>query len=100
MRNELSDRQQAIRMRLAGDSVALICHTLRRSATWVNKWWQRYLTAGGEALYDLSRARHAVVNRTPAYLERAVLAIRRRLAARATPRLAMPCWVRPPSQRN
>ncbi len=85
MRNELSDRQQAIRMRLAGDSVPLICQTLRCSASWVHKWWQRYLTAGGEGLYDLSRARHTVVNRTPLYLERAVLAIRRRLAARATP---------------
>jgi len=85
MRNEFSDRQQAIRMRLAGDSVPLITQTLHRSASWVNKWWQRYLTAGGEGLYDLSRARHAVINRTPAYLERAVLAIRQRLAARATP---------------
>jgi len=85
MRNEFSDRQQAIRMRLAGDSVPLICQALRRSATWVNKWWQRYLTAGGDGLYDLSRARHTVVNRTPAHLERAVLAIRRRLTARATP---------------
>ena len=85
MRNEFSDRQQAIRMRLAGERVPVISQALHRSATWVNKWWQRYLTAGGEGLYDLSRARHAVVNRTPAYLERAVLAIRRRLAARATP---------------
>lgn len=85
MRNEFSDRQQAIRMRLAGDSVPLICRTVRRSATWFHKWWQRYLSAGGEGLYDLTRARHEVVNRTPAHLERAILAIRRRLAARATP---------------
>lgn len=85
MRNELSDRQQAIRMRLAGDSVALICQSLHRSLTWFHKWWQRYLAAGGEGLYDLTRARHAIVNRTPAHIERAILAIRRRLAARATP---------------
>jgi len=84
MRNELSDRQQAIRMRLAGDSVSLISQLLRRSEAWVQKWWQRYLTAGGEGLYDLTRARHTVVNRTPAHLERAILGIRRRLAARAT----------------
>ena len=84
MRNELSDRQHAIRMRLAGETVPLICQTLRRSEAWVQKWWQRYLTAGGDGLYDLTRARHNVVNRTPAYLERAILAIRRRLAARAT----------------
>lgn len=85
MRNELSDRQQAIRMRLAGDSVALICQSLHRSPAWFHKWWQRYLEAGGEGLYDLTRARHAIVNRTPAHIERAILAIRRRLAARATP---------------
>lgn len=84
MRNELSDRQQAIRMRLAGETVALICQTLHHSEAWVQKWWHRYLAAGGEGLYDLTRARHNVVNRTPAHLERAILAIRRRLAARAT----------------
>jgi transposase InsO family protein len=85
MRNELSDRQQAIRMRLAGDSVSLICQSLHRSPTWFHKWWQRYLATGGEGLYDLTRTRHAIVNRTPAHIERAILAIRRRLAARATP---------------
>lgn len=85
MRNELSDRQQAIRMRLAGDTVSRISQILRRSEAWVWKWWQRYLAAGGEGLYDLTRARHIVVNRTPAHIERAILAIRRRLAGRATP---------------
>lgn len=85
MRNELSDRQQAIRMRLAGDTIPLICQTLHRSDAWVRKWWQRYLTAGGEGLYDLTRARHNVVNRTPVHIERAILSIRRRLAAHTTP---------------
>ena len=85
MRNELSDRQQAIRMRLAGDTLSLISHALRRSDAWVRKWWQRYLTAGGEGLYDLTRAHGHLVNRTPAHIERAVLAIRRRLVAHATP---------------
>ena len=84
MQNELSDRQQAIRMRLAGDTVLFICQTLHRSEAWVQKWWHRYLVAGGDGLYDLSRARHQVVNRTPAHVERTILAIRRRLAAHAT----------------
>jgi transposase InsO family protein len=84
MRNELADRQQAIRLRLAGDTVPLICQILHRSEAWVQKWWHRYLAAGGDGLYDLTRARHHVVNRTPAHIERAILAIRRRLAARAT----------------
>jgi putative transposase len=85
MRNELSDRQQAIRMRLAGDTISLICQALRRSDAWVRKWWQRYLAAGGEGLYDLTRAHSNLIQRTPAHIERAILAIRRRLAAHATP---------------
>lgn len=84
MRNELSDRQQAIRLRLAGETIATISHTLQRSETWVRKWWHRYLEAGGEGLYELSRAHGAVVNRTPMHIERAILAIRQRLAGHAT----------------
>lgn len=85
MRNELSDRQHAIRMRLAGETLATIYRTLQRSEAWVRKWWHRYLDAGGEGLYELSRAHGAVVERTPMHIERAILAIRRRLAAHATP---------------
>lgn len=84
MRNELSDRQHAIRMRLAGEPIATIYRTLQRSESWVRKWWHRYLSAGGEGLYDLSRAHNTVVDRTPMHIERAILAIRRRLAAHAT----------------
>jgi len=85
MRNELSDRQQAIRMRLAGETMATIYRTLQRSEAWVRKWWHRYLEAGGEGLYDLSRIHGAVVDRIPMHIERAILAIRRRLVAHATP---------------
>ena len=85
MQNEYFDRQRAIQMRLAGDSIELICRILHRSVPWFNKWWRRYLEAGSEGLYDITRARHSIVNRTPAHIERAILSIRRRLAARATP---------------
>ncbi len=85
MRNELSDRQHAIRMRLAGETMATIYRTLQRSEAWVRKWWHRYLDAGGEGLYELSRAHGAVVDRIPMHIERAILAIRRRLVAHATP---------------
>ena len=85
MQNEYQDRQRAIQMRLAGDSIELICRTLHRSIPWFNKWWRRYLEAGSEGLYDITRARHVTVNRTPAHIERAILSIRRRLAARTTP---------------
>jgi transposase InsO family protein len=72
-------------MRLAGDSVELICHVLLRSEPWFHKWWRRYLEAGNEGLYDLSRTCQAIVNRIPVRVERAILSIRKRLAARATP---------------
>jgi putative transposase len=85
MYDELSARQQAIRLRLAGESVESMCCGLKRSERWVHKWWQRYLTSGPEGLYDLTRAHQRVVNRTPPHIERAVLGVRRRLAARATP---------------
>lgn len=85
MHDELSLRQQAIRMRVAGEPISRICQTLRRSEAWLNKWWYRYLALGSEGLYDLSRANIRVVNRTPPQVERAVLSIRRRLSAHATP---------------
>jgi putative transposase len=85
MKDELSLRHQATRMRLAGEPVLLICQTVHRSKAWFQKWWERYLELGTEGLYDLTRANHQVVNRTPPHIERAILSIRRRLAAHATP---------------
>ncbi|MBN2258843.1 MAG: DDE-type integrase/transposase/recombinase [Anaerolineaceae bacterium] len=85
MRDELSIRQTAMRLRLAGESVKSICRTLKRSKPWFHKWWQRYLESGPEGLYDLTRGNRQVVNRTPPHIERAVISIRRRLAAHATP---------------
>ena len=85
MRDELSIRQTAMRLRLAGESVKSICRTLKRSKPWFHKWWQRYLESGPEGLYDLTRGNRQVVNRTPPHIERAVISIRRRLAARVTP---------------
>jgi len=85
MQNEFFDRQRAIQMRLAGDSIELICRVLHRSEPWFHKWWRRYLEAGSEGLYDLTHAHASVVNRIPAAMERSILSIRKRLAARATP---------------
>jgi transposase InsO family protein len=85
MQDELSVRRTAIRLRLAGERIESICRTLKRSRPWFHKWWQRYLASGPEGLYDLTRGNRQVVNRTPPHIERAVIAIRRRLAARATP---------------
>lgn len=83
--NELSVRQTAIRLRLAGERIGSICHTLHKSEAWFHKWWRRYLEKGPDGLHDLTRANHQVTNRTPAHIEQAVLGIRRRLAAHSTP---------------
>jgi putative transposase len=85
MNDELSKRHAAIRLRVAGESIPAICHAVQRAESGFHKWWKRYLTLGPEGLYDLTRANHQVVNRIPPHIERAVISIRRRLAARATP---------------
>ena len=85
MNDELSIRQMAIRLRLAGENIESICHSLKRSTPWFHKWWQRYLALGPEGLYDMTRANQHVARRTPPHVERAVLSVRRRLEARATP---------------
>jgi putative transposase len=85
MNDELAARHRAITLRLGGRSVKAICTALGRSEVWFRKWWHRYLEAGPEGLYDLTRARHQVAQRLSPELERAVLSIRRRLQAHATP---------------
>ena len=85
MQNEFTDRQRAIQMRLAGESIELICQTLHHSERWFHKWWRRYLEAGVEGMYDLTHTCQSIVNRIPAHIERAILSVRKRLAARATP---------------
>jgi Integrase core domain/Homeodomain-like domain len=85
MLDEFTARQRAITLRLRGRPVQDICLALGRSEFWFHKWWRRYLQAGVEGLYDLTHATHHVAQRIPPELERAILSIRRRLQARATP---------------
>jgi putative transposase len=85
MNDELTARQRAISLRLAGRTVKHICSALGRSDAWFHKWWRRYLEAGPEGLYDLTRAHHHLAQRIPPELERAILSVRRRLQAHATP---------------
>lgn len=54
MHDELTARQRAIRLRLAGRSVNYIRSALDRVKAWFHKWWGRYLQAGPEGLYDLT----------------------------------------------
>jgi transposase InsO family protein len=85
MNDELAARHRAITLRLAGRPVKAICAAVGRSEVWFHKWWGRYLQAGPEGLYDLTRANHHVTRRIPPELERAILSIRRRLQARTSP---------------
>jgi transposase InsO family protein len=84
MNDELAARHRAIALRLAGRTVQATCLAVGRSEVWFHKWWRRYLEAGPEGLYDLTRARQVAPRIDPA-LERAILSIRRRLQAHATP---------------
>jgi len=85
MHDELAARHRAITLRLAGRPVKAICAAVGRSRFWFHKWWGRHLQAGPEGLYDRARANHHVTRRIPPELERAILSIRRRLQAHATP---------------
>ena len=85
MNDELAARHRAITLRLAGRPVKAICAAVGRSEVWFHKWWGRYLEAGPEGLYDLTRANHHVAQRIPPELERTILSIRRRLQAHASP---------------
>jgi len=85
MNDELSARQRAISLRLAGRPVKYICSAVGRCEAWFHRWWRRYLEAGPEGLYDLTRANHHVAQHIPPDLERTILSIRRRLQAHATP---------------
>ncbi len=85
MHDELAARQRAITLRLAGRPVKAICAAVGRSEVWFHKLWNRYLEAGPDGLYDVTRANHHVAQHISPELERAILSIRRRLQAHATP---------------
>lgn len=84
MDNELSNRQQAIQLRLAGRSVEEICQLLNRCPAWFHAWWRRYRSQGPNGLFDLTRS-NVQSRRISAELERMIVSIRRRLASRAHP---------------
>jgi len=84
MKDEFSDRHQAIKLRLAGHSVESICQTLGRSREWFHTWWRRYQAMGVAGLYDLTRANHQPPRIAPD-LERTVISIRRRLESQQHP---------------
>ncbi len=84
VKDEFSDRHQAIKLRLAGHSVEYICQTLGRSREWFHTWWRRYQAMGVAGLYDQTRANHQPP-RIPPDVERTILNIRLRLESQQHP---------------
>ncbi len=84
MKDEFSDRHQAIKLRLAGHPVEYICRTLGRSREWFHTWWRRYQAMGVAGLFDLTRANHQPPRIAPD-LERTILSVRRRLESQVHP---------------
>ena len=80
-KSEADLRTEAVRRRLAGESPEAIARSLGRSVRWVQKWVGRH-EAGGEGwAAGRKRGPKRAANRTPAELERQVVAVRERLAA-------------------
>lgn len=75
MDNELSDRQQAIKLRLAGRSVEEICQMVGHPTSWFHMWWRRYRALGP----------NVPPRRISPELERMIVSIRRRLASQTHP---------------
>src|SRR5574342_512013 len=84
MNNELTDRQQAIKLRLAGQSVEAICRAVGHSPEWFHFWWRRYRALGPNGLLELTRA-NTQPRRIAPDLERTILTVRQRLASQAHP---------------
>jgi transposase-like protein len=86
MSAELSLRQRAMRLKLAGWAVTLICQTLGRGRDWFYKWWERYQAEGASGLRDRSHAPKVSRRAMSDELRQAVLKLRDRLMRRHGPR--------------
>jgi len=84
MNNEFADRQQAIKLRLAGHSVDAISRLVGRSREWVHTWWRRYRARGPNGLFDQTRA-NVQPRRIAPDVERTIVNIRHRLASQTHP---------------
>ena len=84
MNTEFADRQQAIKLRLAGHAVDEICRLLGHPPTWFHWWWRRYRALGPNGLFDLTRA-NVQPRRIAPDLERTIVTIRQRLVSQVHP---------------
>src|SRR6266571_1075621 len=80
-RSDQDLRVEAVRRRLAGESPEAIARSLGRSARWVQKWVGRHQAGDEGWAAGRKRGPKRAANRTPAELERQVVAVRERLAA-------------------
>ncbi len=80
-RNEQDLRTEAVRRRLTGESPEAIALSLGRSTRWVQKWVERHQAGDQGWAAGRRRGPKLAANRTPAELERQVIAVRERLAA-------------------
>jgi transposase-like protein len=74
-------RREAIGRLLQGERPGDICRDLNRGTTWLHKWWTEYQLNPKTDFADHSRAPHTSPHQTPRSVERAVVKIRRTLAA-------------------
>jgi putative transposase len=80
-RSEQDLRTEAVRRRLAGESPEAVARSLGRSVRWVQKWVGRHQAGDEGWAAGRKRGPKRAANRTPAALERQVLAVREQLAA-------------------
>lgn len=86
MSHEMLLRQQAIRLKQAGWSVAAICQRLARGRDWFYKWWNRYQLEGSGGLRERSHAPQHPRAAWSNEMRQAILDIRDRLMRRHGPR--------------
>jgi transposase-like protein len=78
-------RREAIRRRVQSECRCDICRALGRSPRWFDKWWAEYQRDPYTDFRDHSRAPHTSPQQLPDAVARAVVEVRHRLAAAATP---------------
>lgn len=80
MHNEILQRIQAIRRKIAGETVSAICRALGHSRQWFYRWWKRFQHRGPSGLADRSRCPNKPSPQISSELEQAIVGIRQRLS--------------------
>lgn len=94
MKNEIVQRIQAIRRKLAGEPVSTVCRALGHSRQWFYRWWGRYQQEGPSGLADRSPCPKRPPGQIGLELEQAILTIRQRLCKQRYATLGAPSIAR------